>query len=107
MGQFGKIPSLEQLPGKDILLSYTQEGWYLMNKARSIKSTIPRKKKQYPMPQKFGELLTQNTLENSGYTNLSPSQKTEYLEWISEAKTDTTQDKRTTEAIEWLEEGKP
>lgn len=59
------------------------------------------------MPQKFGELLTQNTLENSGYTNLSPSQKTEYLEWISEAKTDTTQDKRTTEAIEWLEEGKP
>ena len=48
------------------------------------------------MPQKFGELLTQNTLENSGYTNLSPSQKTEYLEWISEAKTDTAQDKRTT-----------
>ena len=36
----------------------------------------------------------------------SPSHKREYVEWITEAKTDATRDRRLTQAIEWIGEGK-
>ena len=35
-----------------------------------------------------------------------PSCKREYVEWITEAKTDATRDKRLATTIEWLSEGK-
>ena len=36
----------------------------------------------------------------------SPSHKREYLEWITEAKTEATRERRMATAIEWLSEGK-
>ena len=37
----------------------------------------------------------------------SPSNKREYIDWINEAKTQATKEKRLTQAIEWMQEGKP
>ncbi len=36
----------------------------------------------------------------------SPSFKREYVEWLVDAKTDVTRDKRLAQTIEWLAEGK-
>ncbi len=36
----------------------------------------------------------------------SPSHRREYVEWVTEAKTDATRQKRMTTAIDWLSEGK-
>ena len=38
--------------------------------------------------------------------NFSPSQQREYVEWVAEAKTEATKQKRLATAIEWLAEGK-
>jgi uncharacterized protein YdeI (YjbR/CyaY-like superfamily) len=38
--------------------------------------------------------------------NLSPSHKREYIEWINDAKTEETKNKRILTTIEWLTEGK-
>jgi uncharacterized protein YdeI (YjbR/CyaY-like superfamily) len=37
---------------------------------------------------------------------LSPSQQREYVDWITEAKQDSTRAKRLATAVEWLAEGK-
>jgi uncharacterized protein YdeI (YjbR/CyaY-like superfamily) len=46
--------------------------------------------------------LAQETFENFSTTN-----KREYADWISEAKTEETKNKRLLTAVEWMEEGKP
>jgi uncharacterized protein YdeI (YjbR/CyaY-like superfamily) len=40
------------------------------------------------------------------FNNFSPSQKKEYIEWITEAKTEATREKRLKTAVEWISEGK-
>ena len=37
----------------------------------------------------------------------SPSNKREYVDWITEAKTEATRSRRLEQAIEWMAEGKP
>ena len=38
--------------------------------------------------------------------NLNYSNKKEYVEWVAEAKTDATREKRMATMLEWLSEGK-
>ena len=40
-------------------------------------------------------------------THFSPSNKREYIDWITEAKTEATRTKRLATAVEWMAEGKP
>ena len=40
------------------------------------------------------------------FTGFSPSHRREYLEWITEARTDATRQKRLQQAVEWMAEGK-
>jgi uncharacterized protein YdeI (YjbR/CyaY-like superfamily) len=40
------------------------------------------------------------------FNSLSYSHRKEYIEWISEAKTDPTRDKRIATTVTWLTEGK-
>nr|WP_231635098.1 YdeI/OmpD-associated family protein [Pedobacter sp. PACM 27299] len=40
------------------------------------------------------------------FENFSYSQKKEYLEWITEAKSEDTRQKRLSTALEWISEGK-
>jgi uncharacterized protein YdeI (YjbR/CyaY-like superfamily) len=53
------------------------------------------------------DALAANTLAKSGFGGLTTPQRTEYVEWISEAKTEATASKRVTQTVLWLEEGKP
>ena len=40
------------------------------------------------------------------FESFSPSHKREYLEWITDAKTETTRNKRIAQSVEWISEGK-
>ena len=42
-----------------------------------------------------------NVFDNFNYTN-----KKEYIEWVTEAKTEETRNKRLSQSIEWMAEGK-
>ena len=41
------------------------------------------------------------------FEKFSPSHKRDYIEWITDAKTDATRDRRVEQAVEWMAEGKP
>ena len=58
------------------------------------------------MPADFADLLAANPNAIEGYNKFSPSHKREYLEWIVDAKSDATRQKRMETALEWIAEGK-
>ena len=58
------------------------------------------------MPADFAQALKKNKAAQRTFEAFSPSHKREYLEWVTEAKTDATRQKRMSTAIEWLANGK-
>ena len=59
------------------------------------------------MPADLGAALRKNAKARTIYEAFRPSHQREYLEWITEAKTDETRRKRLETAVEWMSEGKP
>jgi uncharacterized protein YdeI (YjbR/CyaY-like superfamily) len=58
------------------------------------------------MPAVLRSALAKAPKARATYDGLSPSHRREYLEWVTEAKTEATRDKRIATTIEWLSEGK-
>ena len=63
-------------------------------------------KNEIPIPEGLALALKRNKKAQFTFDNFSPSHKREYLEWITEAKTDATREKRIATTIEWLNQGK-
>jgi len=106
MGHLERLSSVKDLPSDKILIAYLKEA-ALLNK-NNIK--IARKKsapgKELAIPKALAAALKKNKKAMVTFEAFPPSQRREYIEWISEAKTDVTLDKRLTTTIEWLVQGK-
>jgi uncharacterized protein YdeI (YjbR/CyaY-like superfamily) len=51
--------------------------------------------------------VRKNKKAQATFAAFSPSHRREYLEWITQAKSDDTRKRRLDQTIEWLAEGKP
>jgi uncharacterized protein YdeI (YjbR/CyaY-like superfamily) len=106
MGQFGKITSIKELPNKKELVAYVRKAAALREsgvmKTRPTGATKPAPE----LPADFAALLKKHAAAGKHYQAFSPSARREYVDWINEAKTDATRQKRMTTALEWLAEGK-
>lgn len=110
MGQFGKLASIDDLPGDNELKSkiiaakerIDSEGTALKRKPSSPRAAKP----DLPIPAEFEAALNGNGAAKAALDGFAPSHRREYVEWISEAKRPETRDKRIAQAIEWLAEGK-
>lgn len=108
MGHFGKVTSLDQIPDKQILIKYIKEAMALIDAGEKLETAGKKKpEKHYVVPEIMIEALEQNTRAMANYMAMSISKKNDYIEWVVEAKTETTQKRRLQQMIEWLEEGKP
>ena len=68
---------------------------------------IARKpKKPIPMPSDFKAALARNKTAQAKYDDFSPSNKREYLEWITGAKGEDTRARRINQSVKWISEGK-
>jgi uncharacterized protein YdeI (YjbR/CyaY-like superfamily) len=107
-GSFGKITSLNDLPPDEILVDFIKQAMLLnepANKKPAVKKeTAP--KAPIEMPADFAGRLANNPKAQAAYEKFSPSGKREYLEWIADAKSDATRQKRLDTAIVWIAEGK-
>ncbi|HEY0677797.1 MAG TPA: YdeI/OmpD-associated family protein [Chitinophagaceae bacterium] len=107
MGHFGKISSLKDLPSDKILTAYIQEAVHLNeDEIKLVSRTKAAPKKEPQTPPELLSALKKNKAALKTFENFSPSHKREYVEWITEAKTEATRDKRIATTIEWLTEGK-
>ena len=58
------------------------------------------------IPSDLVKALRTDSKARATFENFSNSHKKEYVEWIEEAKTDVTRQKRIVTAIEWMADGK-
>ncbi|MCB9281285.1 MAG: YdeI/OmpD-associated family protein [Lewinellaceae bacterium] len=107
MGQLGRITSAEDLPSDEVMIAYIREAMRLNDEGVKVPKKKPDQAKEVEVPDYFREALEKNEAALITFEKFSPSHKREYLEWITEAKTEATRRKRIATTLEWLEEGKP
>lgn len=107
MGHLGKITSLKDLPSDKKITGYIKEAMMLNDKGIKLPSkTRTAEKKEIVVPDYFTKALAKNKKAKQVFENFAYSHKKEYLQWITEAKTEETRNKRMNTAIEWIAEGK-
>ena len=107
MGNFGRITSLKDLPSDKVLTDYIKQAMYHNEQKIKVPREIRVKKKvELVVPDYFIKALSKNKAAKNTFENFSPSCKREYIEWITEAKQETTRARRLKQALEWMSEGK-
>ena len=106
MGSLGKITSLKDLPADKTIIAYIKEAMQLNDDGIKMVRPTAGVKKELKIPAYFTAALKKNkkatvTFEGFNYTN-----KKEYVEWVTEARTSDTRQKRLAQAIERMAEGK-
>jgi uncharacterized protein YdeI (YjbR/CyaY-like superfamily) len=108
MGQFGKIAGLSDLPlQEDLTAKLLAARDRVLTKGTALKPVAARKPKpEIPMPEDFTAALDASPAARASFDGFAPSHRREYIEWITEAKSEATRGKRLAQTLEWLAEGK-
>lgn len=107
MGHLGKITSLKDLPSDKKLTAWIKEAMALNDKGIKLPSkTKTAEKKELEVPGYFLKALSKNKKAQKAWEAFAYSHKKEYLQWITEAKTEPTREKRIATTLEWVAEGK-
>lgn len=106
MGHLGQIKSLKDLPPDKVLIAGIKEAMKLNDSGVKILKSKPVTKEDINTPDYFMTALKKNKKALETFQNFSASHVREYVEWITDAKTESTRDKRIETALEWLSEGK-
>ncbi len=109
MGNFGKLRSLDDLPADSLLLKYIKEAARLNEegvKRPPRPKAKERDKTELVVPPELTAALKKSPRAAEAFGKFSYSHKKEYVQWITEAKTEETRQRRVATAIEWMSEGK-
>ena len=110
MGSYGKLASLADLPPDEELRARLLEGKARVDAGRSAAQRKPSprisEKPAIAMPEDFTAALAQVSGAQATFSNFAPSQRWEYLDWITSAKREETRGRRIAEAVGWIAEGK-
>ena len=108
--RLGKLTSVDELPSKSTIAGFVKAAVKLNDGAVKLpKSPMAAKKTKAPLrtPPSLSKALARNAKAKATYDGFSPSHKREYVEWITEAKSEETRDRRIEQALGWMAEGKP
>ena len=105
MGQFGRLTSLDDLPGDKTLTGYIQRAVEL-NEAGVKTPSRTKPRKELVAPDYFMAAVRKNKAALATFKKFSPSCKREYVAWITEAKREETRAKRLKTAVKWMAQGK-
>ena len=106
MGSFGRITSKKDLPTDDTIIKLVQQAVELNENGVKVAKPKPAAKKELVVPEYLTAALKKNKTAQKTFEDFPYSCKKEYVEWITEAKTEPTREKRLATTIEWLSEGK-
>jgi len=107
MGNLGKIINIAELPADTVLKKYLKaavklnEDGIKVPKAAKTKFSVP-----LVTPDDLAAAIAAHETANDVYSKFSNSHKKEYIEWIEEAKTLTTRNKRIAQAVAMIGENK-
>jgi uncharacterized protein YdeI (YjbR/CyaY-like superfamily) len=106
-GQFGRITSLDDLPGDKELTRIITFAKKLNDdavKAPPMRKAGPRP--ELKAPADLLAALKKNKKAQATFDGFPPGQRREYVSWVLEAKQPATREKRIKTAVEWMAEGK-
>jgi hypothetical protein len=108
MGAFGRLTSVKDLPPKKVLISYFKRARQLNEEGvgSPIAARVKKEKKDLVVPPYFLAALKKDKKAKATFDGFSYSKQRDYVEWVTEAKTEETRNKRLATSIEWLAEGK-
>jgi uncharacterized protein YdeI (YjbR/CyaY-like superfamily) len=108
IGHFGNLTSLKDLPSDKVLMGYIKKAAALNDQGVKVpvKPKSGEKPKDAVIPAELAAALKKDKQASANFAAFSPSHKKESAEWIAEAKTEATRDKRLETALEWIAEGK-
>lgn len=107
MGSVGRITSVKDLPSKKELTALLKKAAALNDEGVKVERPKRAPKEALPTPDDLAAALKKNKKAAAAFDGFPPSHRREYIEWITEAKTEPTRAKRLAQTIEWLNEGKP
>jgi hypothetical protein len=107
MGQFGKIATLKDLPAKKTLVTQVKKAMALIDGGMKPKRTASAKPPAV-VPDDLAAAFAQrkHAASRKTFEGFPPGARRDYIDWINEAKTDATRQKRLSTTLEWLAEGK-
>ncbi len=107
MGHMGKITSVKDLPSDKIMLSYIKEAMRLNDDNVKLPSKAKvKEEKEVEIPDFFKAALKRDAKAKKQFDAFTPGKRKEYIDWLMEAKTEATREKRLETALEWIAEGK-
>jgi uncharacterized protein YdeI (YjbR/CyaY-like superfamily) len=106
MGQFGRVTSIKELPARKILAGFVKKAMQLNEDGVKAPRMTPARKPALVVPDDLSLALKKNRKAAATFAGFSPSQRREYVEWITEARREETRKKRLATTIEWLGDGK-
>jgi len=107
MGHLGRLTSLKDLPSDKKMTAWIKEAMTLND--QGIKLPVKPKsaeKKELIVPDYFTKALKKDKKAWQTFEAFAYSHKKEYVQWVTEAKTEETRNKRMASAIKMLAEGK-
>ena len=109
MGHFGRITKISDLPDQPTLRAYVKEAM-LLNEGPAPtarpRPTAQTKTVRITIPSFFQAALKKVPKANAAFRSFPPGQKREYVNWLAEARTQETRDKRLQQALVWIAEWK-
>ena len=107
MGHLGRLTSMKDLPSDEKIAAWIKEAMALNDKGIKLTAkTKTTEKKELIVPDYFIKAISKNKKAKQIFDAFAYSHKKEYVQWITEAKTEETRNKRMASAIEMMAEGK-
>lgn len=105
--EFGNVASISDLPPKKELVALLTKAKKLNGEGVKIAKPKRAPKKEAKTPPDLAAALKKNKKAASTFEDFSPSHRREYIEWITDARSDETRRRRLDQAVAWIAEGKP
>ncbi|MEA2488532.1 MAG: hypothetical protein QOH21_324 [Acidobacteriota bacterium] len=101
-----KVTDVKNLAPEKVLVEYVREAARLNEEG--VKVERPKRAPAAPaeVPDDLAAALEKNAKARAAFEQFPPSHRREYIDWITEARQEATRQKRLTQAIEWIAEGK-
>lgn len=113
LGDFGRLTSVKDLPSTRALVALVKRAVRLNDEGVSAQWQEARKQtratraaKPVVVPPVLAEALAKDTKAKKAFELMPPSHKREYIEWIEGAKREETRQRRLTQAVAQIREGK-
>ena len=107
MGSFGCIKSMADLPPRKTLVALVKKAKKLNDEGvKVVRDKTTKNKQRAAMHPELKAALAKSKKAQATFAAFPPSAQYEYVEWVAEAKTDDTRERRVAQSVDWLAQGK-